>query len=171
HAIPTAPEKYFDLYDVAKMPLPPDFAPHPTLPKEMPASALPKDNDTYMNNIEVTPQMGREVLRAYRASATWADWNVGRVLDALERLGLAERTIVVLIGDHGYHNGEKGRWGKTTAFEIALRTVLLMRLPGAAGAGGVCRHPVQLLDLYPTLVDLCGLPAAEGVPGHAPAAL
>jgi iduronate 2-sulfatase len=100
HAIPTAPQKYFELYDVEKMPLPPDFAPRPALPKEIPATALPKDNDAYMND-EVSPQTAREVLLAYRASATWVDWNIGRVLDALDRLGLADKTIVVLIGDHG----------------------------------------------------------------------
>ena len=170
HAIPTAPQKYFDLYDAEKMPLPPDFAPRPTLPKGIPATALPKDNDPYMND-EVSPQTAREVIRAYRASATWVDWNFGRVLDALDRLGLADKTIVVLLADHGYHNGEKGRWGKTTVFEVALRVPLIIRLPGAAGNSRVCTHPVQSLDLYPTLVELCGLPPAEGVQGNSLAAL
>jgi len=147
------------------MALPPDFAPRPTLPEEIPAIALPKDNDTYMNT-DTSPETAREVIRAYRASASWTDWNMGRVLDALERLGLADSTIVVFAGDHGYHNGEKGRWGKTTVFEIALRVPLIIRVPGAAGNGKVSPRTVQLLDLYPTLCELCGLHSPLDLPGH-----
>ena len=165
HAIPTAPKRFYDLYDAAKMQLPPDFAPRPTLPAEIPAVALPKENDTYMNS-DTSPETAREVIRAYRASASWTDWNMGRVLDALERLGLADSTIVVFAGDHGYHNGEKGRWGKTTVFEIALRVPLIIRVPGAAGNGKASPRLVQLLDLYPTLCKLCGLAPPSDLPGH-----
>lgn len=165
HAIPTAPKRFYDLYDVNTIPLAPDFAPRPTVPAGAPAVALPDENDTYMTG-DTSPQAAWEVLRAYRASASWTDWNMGRVLDALERLGLAENTIVVFTSDHGYHNGEKGRWGKNTVFEIALRVPLMIRLPGAAGNGQVCTRPVQLLDLYPTLADLCGLPEPPDIVGH-----
>jgi iduronate 2-sulfatase len=170
HQIAAAPQKYYDLYDPAKIQLPPDFAPRPTLPPGIPAIALPTANDTYMDS-DTSPEVAREVLRAYRASASWTDWNLGRVLGALERLGLAEKTIVVFTSDHGYHNGEKGRWGKTTVFEIAQRVPLIVRLPGAAGNGHACARMVQSLDLYPTLVELCGLPQPEGLQGHSYSAL
>jgi uncharacterized sulfatase len=120
---------------------------------------------------DTSPETAREVIRAYRASASWTDWNVGRVLDALARLGLAEKTIVVFTSDHGYHNGEKGRWGKTTVFEIALRVPLIIRVPGGISGGRVCGRTVQLLDLYPTLAELCGLPLPAGVQGHSLATL
>ena len=164
HAIPTAPRRFYEMYDVAKMQLPADFAPRPTVPPGTPELALPKDNDTYMNSGDTSPETAREVIRAYRASASWTDWNMGRVLDALDRLGLADNTIVVFAGDHGYHNGEKGRWGKTTIYEIAQRVPFIVRLPG--GAKGVCPRTVQLMDVYPTLVELCGLPSADGLQGH-----
>jgi arylsulfatase A-like enzyme len=165
HAIPTAPKRFYDMYDVAQMPLAPDFAPHPTLPANVPATALPEENDIYMQG-ETSPQTAREVLRAYRASASWTDWNLGRVLDALERVGLADSTIVVFVSDHGYHNGEKGRWGKTTVFEVALRVPLVIRIPGNANNGSVCERTVQELDLYPTLAELCSLPSPPDVQGH-----
>jgi arylsulfatase A-like enzyme len=165
HAVPTAPRRFYDLYDVEKMPLAADFAPRPTLPAGIPAIALPESNDTYMEG-DTSPDTARAVLRAYRASASWTDWNIGRVLEALERLKLQDNTIVVFVSDHGYHNGEKGRWGKTTVFDIALRTPLIVCMPGAKGNGHACLRTVQLLDLYPTLADLCGLPKAHGLPGH-----
>ena len=115
HATPTAPRRFYDLYDPAAMTLPSDFAPRPTLPAGIPAVALPAANDTYMNG-DTSPETAREVIRAYRASASWTDWNMGRVLDALERLGLADTTIVVFASDHGYHNGEKGRHGARPPF-------------------------------------------------------
>jgi arylsulfatase A-like enzyme len=165
HAIPTAPRRFYDMYDTAKMPLAVDFAPRPTLAANVTPLALPEENDTYMQG-DTSPETARQVLRAYRASASWTDWNMGRVLDALERLGLAERTIVVFCGDHGYHNGEKGRWGKTTVFDIATRVPLVIRVPGAAGNGKVSPRTVQLLDIYPTLAELCGLPPPSDLQGH-----
>ncbi|HWB00222.1 MAG TPA: sulfatase [Pirellulales bacterium] len=164
HAVPTAPQRFYDMYDLAKIPLPVDFAPGPKLPIGIPNVALPESNDTYMSGAEVTPDVAREVIRAYRASASWTDWNMGRVLEALERLGLADRTIVVFHGDHGYHNGEKGRWGKTTVFDIALRVPLIIRAPRFAAAGQACERTVQLIDLYPTLAQLCELPLPTSVP-------
>lgn len=112
------------------------------------------------------------MIQAYRASAAWTDWNVGRVLDALERLKLADNTIVVFFGDHGYHLGEKGKWSKHgSLFEVGARVPLVVRLPGAAGNGRACGRTVQLLDLYPTLAELCGLPVPAGLEGHSFAAL
>ena len=74
------------------------------------------------------------MIQAYRASASWTDWNIGRVLDALDRLGLAEKTIVVFMGDHGYHLGEKGKWSKHgSLYEVGARVPLIVRLPKCGG--------------------------------------
>jgi arylsulfatase A-like enzyme len=84
------------------------------------------------------------------------DAQVGRLLDALERLKLADNTIVVFLGDHGYHLGERGWWNKNTLFDRSCRAPLLIAAPGVKG-GQVCRSPVEFVDLYPTIADMCGL--------------
>lgn len=93
--------------------------------------------------------------RAYAAAVRYADRQVGRVLDALNETGLADNTIVVVWGDHGWHLGEYAIWAKHTPFERALRSALLIRAPGMRRAGGATDALVETLDLYPTLVDLC----------------
>ena len=99
-------------------------------------------------------------------SASFTDWNVGRVLNALDRLKLADKTIVVFFGDHGYHLGEKGKWSKhNSLFEVATRVPLIVRVP-AAGNGHACGRTVQFVDLYPTLNELCGLSPPTGLEGH-----
>ena len=106
------------------------------------------------------------MIRAYYASVSWMDWNVGRVLDALDRLNLRRKTIVLFWGDHGYHLGEKGKWSKHgSLFEVGTRVPLLVHVPGVLGNGQRCRRVVQSLDLYPTLTELCGLPAPAGLHG------
>lgn len=94
------------------------------------------------------------------------DANAGRVLRALDELGLRDNTIVVFWGDHGYHLGEKGRWSKANSvFDIALRTPLLIAVPGGAGNGKVCERVFEIENLYRTFCDLCGLPAPPGIEG------
>ncbi|HEX4147602.1 MAG TPA: sulfatase-like hydrolase/transferase, partial [Pirellulales bacterium] len=110
HSPPTAPEKMFSMYHASQVPLPPDFMPRPTVPPGFPAASVPLRNGDLFINRDATPEAAHEMKRAYWASASWTDWNVGRVLDALERLRLADSTIVVFFGDHGYHLGEKGKW-------------------------------------------------------------
>lgn len=166
HAIPTAPQRFYDLYDAEKLTLPEDFAETPTPPPGFPSFVLPEKNDTFYVDGPVPPSLARQILRSYYASVSFFDWNVGRVLDALDRLGLRENTIVVLGSDHGYHNGEKGRWGKTTIFDAAEHVPLVIRVPGAAANGQASDRPVQLLDLYPTLAALAKLAPPEGVQGH-----
>ncbi len=110
------------------------------------------------------------MMRAYYASVSFMDAQVGRVLDALERLKLRERTIVVFWGDHGYHLGEKGKWSKAySLFEVGTRTPLIISVPGARPL--VTTRPVQLLDMYPTLAALCALPQPNGIEGHSLAPL
>ncbi len=111
------------------------------------------------------PGSWREAVRCYQASATFADAQIGRLLDALDASGRADRTIIVVWSDHGYQLGEKACWEKFTLWEKATRVPFIVVAPGIAPAGGRCPHPVSLLDLYPTLLELCGLPAPSGIEG------
>jgi iduronate 2-sulfatase len=91
---------------------------------------------------------------------------VGKVVDALDRLGLAENTIIVFTSDHGYHMGEHGLWQKTSLFEVSARVPLLIVAPGVSKSGGVAPSPVSLLDLYPTLTTLAGVDAPANLQGQ-----
>jgi len=165
HSPPTAPKKYFDLYDPAKMPLPPDFATRPAAPPGFPEISIPKRNADLFIGRDASPAEAREMIRAYYASVSFMDEQVGRVLATLDELGLRDNTIVVFWGDHGYHLGEKGKWSKAySLFEVGLRVPLIIARPGAKAE--VSERPVQLLDMYPTLAELCGLPRAQGNEGH-----
>jgi len=105
---------------------------------------------------EVTPQQAKEFIAAYYACVSFVDAQVGLILSALERLKLASNTVVILAGDHGFHLGEHGLWGKSTLFEQCARAPLIVAGPGAA-RGAACARTVELLDIYPTVVDLCRL--------------
>jgi arylsulfatase A-like enzyme len=107
----------------------------------------------------------RNLVRSYLACTSFVDGQVGRVLDALKRNGLEEETIVVLWSDHGWHLGEKLVTGKNTLWDRSTRVPLIFAGPGAA-PGAACKRPAELLDMYPTLVELCGLPAKGGLEGH-----
>jgi iduronate 2-sulfatase len=171
HSPPTAPQRLFDLYDAAKIPLPPDFAALPAAPPGFPEASVTKRSGDLFINREATPEAAREMIRAYHASLTFADTQIGRVLAALDRLKLREKTVIVFFGDHGYHLGEKGKWSKhSSLFEVAARVPMIVCAPGGA-AGKSSPRTVQLLDIYPTLAELCGLPAPEGLEGHSLAPL
>ncbi len=185
HSPPTAPKRFFDMYDVAKVPLPPDFAGTPTVPEGFPKASVPARSSDLFINRQATPEEAREVKRAYWASLTWMDWNLGRVMAELDKLGLREKTIVVFWGDHGYHLGEKGKWSKHgSLFEIGTRVPLIVIAPMASGgrpssASGGRKPPdgksspriVQSLDIFPTLCGLCGLTPPAGLQGHSLAPL
>jgi arylsulfatase A-like enzyme len=158
HSPPTAPKSFFDLYDVNNMPLPVDFAEKPKAPEGFPAVSIsPRNADLFIGR-DSTPELAREMMRAYYASTSFMDAQVGRVLDALEKNGLRDNTIIVFFGDHGYHLGEKGKWSKAySLYEIGLRVPLFIAVPN--GKTQSTERPVQLQDLYRTLSDLCGLPA------------
>jgi iduronate 2-sulfatase len=163
HSPPTSTKKFFDMYDADKIPLPPDFSPRPVAPPGFPEISIARRNTDLFINRDASPEEAREVIRAYYAAVSFMDEQVGRVLDALDRLGLRDKTIVVFWGDHGYHLGEKGKWSKAySLFEINTRVPLIWAGPGAKA--GVSPRTVQLLDMYPTLVELCGLPQPYPAP-------
>ena len=108
----------------------------------------------------------REAIRAYFAAITFMDAQVGKLLDALERLKLADKTIVVFWSDHGYMLSEHGQWMKQDLFEESARMPFLMSVPGIKSPGRHSDKPVELVDIYPTLADLCGLKAPTDLEGY-----
>lgn len=159
-----APKKYWDLYDESKMKL----APNPDFPKDMPAIAFSGNPNFYNYDYEAfapIPKTGkaadataRHIIHGYHAAISFVDAQIGKVLDELDRLGLADNTIVVLWGDHGYHLGDLNMWGKQTNFEEAAHSPLIVRAPGISHAGTKCSELVETVDIFPTLLDICGLP-------------
>lgn len=117
---------------------------------------------------ETITRLGRldEVIQAYLASCSFADALVGRLIDALEKSPSAGNTMIVLWSDHGWHLGEKHKVNKHTLWEEATRVPLIFVVPGVTSAGGRCREAVSLLDIYPTLVDLCNLPPNDSLEGE-----
>ena len=113
-----------------------------------------------MGNLRQHEAFQREAKHGYYACVSYIDAQIGLVLDELERLGLAESTIVVILGDHGWHLGEHGFWGKHNLMNHATRAPLIVRVPHCKGgkAGGV----VEFVDIYPTLCELCKVPVPEG---------
>jgi len=170
HSPPTAPKKFFDLYDVNKIPLPVDFATQPRAPVGFPDISIPHRNADLFIGRDSPPNEAREMIRAYYASTSFMDAQVGRVLAELDRLKLRDKTIIVFWGDHGYHLGEKGKWSKAySLWDVGLRVPLIIDIPGAKPQ--VTGRVVELLDLYKTLADLCGLPPPEEIEGRSIAPL
>lgn len=162
-----APKKYWDLYDPDKIPAP-KFE---NLPKGAPSYAghvngeihgyakVPKDNP-------IPADFAKKLRHGYYSCVSYTDAQVGRLLDALEKEGLAENTVVVLWGDHGWQLGEHGLWHKHTNFELATRVPLIISVPKQKTAGKKFDAPVELVDVYPTLAELCGLAIPSGLEGR-----
>jgi len=157
-----APKRYWDLY-------PEDSVAGPVnqpFPESAPRQAwhnwgeLRRYAGVPGGDAPVPEGLARTLVRGYRAATSYSDAQVGRVLNELERLGLAEDTIVVLWGDHGFSLGEHGLWVKHSPFELANRVPLIVRAPGVGP--GVVHGLVESIDIYPTLLELAGLPD----PGH-----
>ena len=108
----------------------------------------------------------RRWLQGYLACVAFVDDQLGSILDSLAKSPYAENTIVVFTSDHGFHMGEKDLLCKKTVWEESTRVPLVIRVPGVTQPGGICRHPVSLVDLYPTLVDLCELPGQPNADGN-----
>jgi iduronate 2-sulfatase len=114
----------------------------------------------------LSPDAVREIRHGYLANISYFDAQLGKVLEELDRLGFKENTVIVLWGDHGYHLGEQTLWAKTSNFELDARVPLLVAAPTLTAAGAKTDALAELLDLYPTLVELCGLPLPPGLAGR-----
>ena len=162
HTPYVAPRKYFDLYPLDRIQLPATPAGDRD---DIPAIAFAHNNPTPNYGLDALTL--RRALQAYYASVSAVDAQVGRVLDALARLGLVEKTLVVLWSDHGYHLGEHGGvWQKRMLFEESAGAPLIIRAPRAAGNGQTSRAIVEFVDLYPTIAEWCGLRAPAGLSGR-----
>ncbi len=159
HVPCVAPKKHFELYPRDKLQLPKE-------PAEHLANIPPLALTTKPANYGLKTEQLQEFLQSYFASTSFVDGQVGRVLDALDRLKLADQTVVVFLSDHGWLLGEHGQWQKRCLFEESARVPLIVYSPGATGNGKASGRTVELVDLYPTLADLCGLPAPAGVEGR-----
>ena len=160
-----APERYWSLYDPNDLELPSTFY---SLPAGSPYHPLHKLIE--IRSYTGTPKDGLpsesqalNLIHAYLAAVSYADAQIGKVLDALQDLGLEDDTIVVLFGDNGMNLGDYSMWGKNTLFDITLRTPLIIRAPGHASTP--VKSIVSLLDIFPTLTDLAGLPRPAGLDG------
>lgn len=159
HTPYVAPKKYFEMYPKDRIQLPEvpaderERAPAPAF-----GSAKPEQE-------RMTDDQRREAIQAYHAATTFMDAQVGRVLDALERLKLADRTLIVFQSDHGYHLGEHGLWQKMSLWENSARVPLIVYDPRSKGSGRVSRRTVELVDVYPTVADLCGLAGPSDLDG------
>lgn len=159
-----APKQYWDLYD-------PNELPQPAV-TDFPEGASQNDSNRsrelltqYRGLPRKTPldsKTTEKLVHGYLASVSYVDAQIGRTLKALRELGMEDNTIVILTSDHGFHLGDQSMWGKATNFELSTRVPLLIRAPGMITAGQRSASLVELVDLYPTLCDLAGLPK----PGH-----
>jgi len=163
-----APKRWFDLHDPQAIPaLDPAAAAKPTWPSTWHASNEFRRNYQHDGrDPDVDANYAREVRRAYAASVSYVDAQVGRVLEALQQLKLADNTIVVVWGDHGFLLGEHAIWGKHCLYEQALRSLLMIRHPALAQPGAQSKALAETVDIFPTLVDLCGLPAPAALDGR-----
>jgi len=112
-----------------------------------------------------TPQQVKECIAAYYACLTFVDENIGMILDTLESEGLADNTIVIFLGDHGFHLGDHGFWSKYSMLEQTRRAPLVVRVPGAPANGQVCREIVEFVDLVPTLGELVKMDVPDNLEG------
>ncbi len=159
HTPYVAPKKYFDLYPREKIEL-------PVLSADDRARTIkPAYQSANPPHDGATDDQKRDAIQAYRASISFLDAQVGRVVAALDRLGLADNTVVVFTSDHGYHLGDHGLWMKQSLFERSARVPLIIAAPGAKAKGQAARGIVELVDLYPTLAAAAGLKAPAYVDG------
>lgn len=158
----TAPKKYWDLYEQEEIPL----SPVPGIPENIHAASLHNSGEFNQYALgeekagienQLSEEYARKLRHAYYASVSYVDAQVGKVLDELERLGLADNTLVVLWGDHGWHLGDHRVWGKHTNFETALRSPLIIKAPGISAKIISSDKVVSTIDIYPTLMEWCGI--------------
>ncbi len=159
----SAPQKYWDLYDADALPMP-GFE---QSPEGAPAVAGKRGGE--ITNYKPVPEQGaidealkRKLIHGYYASTSFVDAQIGKVMNELDRLQLADNTIVVLWGDHGFHLGDLGIWTKHTNYEQANRIPIVFVAPGIAKANSSTKQLAESVDVFPTLAELAGLPAPSG---------
>ena len=167
-----APQKYWDLYDPAKI----DLAPNPFPPRNVTPYSLTDSGEirAYAGipaRGDIPAEQARQLKHGYHACVSFTDANVGKLLETLDRLGIADETIVVLWGDHGWKLGEHNAWCKHTNFENDTRAPLIVRAPGQKAPGGQTSGLVEFVDIYPTLCDLAHLPVPSHLEGASAARL
>ena len=164
-----APQKYWDLYDASTIDVPHNYR----APTDAPRVALHSSGE--LRAYAGIPPKGpvaldtaRELIHGYYACVSFIDAQVGRLLDTLDRLGLADNTIIVLWGDHGWQLGEHGMWNKHSCFETSMHAPLLVVAPGEPGVkpGTRVRALTEFIDIYPSLCDLAGLPQPAHLQGR-----
>ena len=168
HVPYTAPKEYFDLYNLDDIVVPeiPDdeMTDIPLMGKSIAYGTI-KTGDHYAV-VNLSDTYWKELVYGYLACVSFVDDQAGKVIEALENSKYANNTIVVLWSDHGQHLGEKKHWRKQALWEESTRVPLYFKVPGKKSSGLVSSQAVSLLDIYPTLVDLCGLPTAEKLEGE-----
>lgn len=164
------PDEYWDLYDRESFSMPENLGWPPGYP-EYARNARPGEMRVYSdvppggNPLDFPDEMNKRLIHGYHAAVSYADRNVGMILDALERTGKAENTIIVFWGDHGWKLGNHSSWCKHTNFEVDTRVPLIIVDPRREGARGTTDALVELIDLYPTLAELCGLETPDALQG------
>lgn len=161
-----APKTYFDLYPLESIPLPEN----PFPPKNAPEIAMHNyDEIRSYNDIpqegSLTDHKAKELIRAYSASISYLDAQIGRIIAEVERLNFLQNTVIVLWSDHGWQMGEHALWCAQTNFEMATRIPLIVSAPGILSKGIKTSQLVESVDLYPSLCELCGLPIPDGLEG------
>ncbi|MCE6987560.1 sulfatase [Dyadobacter sp. CY323] len=157
HSPYVAPKKYFDQYPLASIPLPKEI---PNDLDDIPEAAL----FTKPAHWGLSVDERKEALRAYYATISFMDAQVGKLLDALDKLKLSDNTIIVFWSDHGYNVGQHGQWMKQSLFENSARVPLIVSVPGGT-KGKSSGRTVELLDIYPTLAELCGISPTQKLQG------
>lgn len=163
----TAPSRYWDLYDPAKIPM----ADHTTAPVNGAAMGLHASFELRTRagipkQGPLGPELSRTLKHAYLACVSYVDAQIGKMIAALEEAGVRDNTIIVVWGDHGWHIGDMGVWGKATNYEIATRVPLIIWTPDMKARGHKTDALVELVDIYPTLCQLAGVPLPEHLEGH-----
>ena len=158
----TVPQQYFDLFPLENISLPPGILENDI--DDLPRGAR---NEGLDGDHEIIVEAGKwkEAVQAYLASVAYADAAIGRLWDALQASPYRDNTVVILWGDHGWQFGEKNRWRKFTLWSAGSQTSYIVTAPGVQGAGQVCDTPVDLMSIYPTILELLGLPARTGIAG------
>lgn len=153
-----APKKYFDMYPIENIKLP-----------ERSATDWDNKPEAAMYNKPLNwglnEDQQKKILQSYYASVTFMDAQVGKLLDGLDELGIADNTIIVFWSDHGYNLGEHGQWMKQSLFDQATRTPLIISIPGMKANGEKTDSHIEFIDIYPTIAEACGLQCPSGLDG------